>query len=173
MSNFNAKTPLISLAEYPTMPSPWDSVDEGELWVWDDCFLTFQKEPRPVFEIVSEMSGETTGMPPFPIVYLYAMTVFIDRRKKLSARPLLSVALEKSPSGMFFGAFSPEERLNLGKVNDSDCSDRETVKRLLFAHVNNFLELSGNPKMLGSIKDGGKYPDLTGRSPIKPWWKFW
>jgi len=69
----------LELTKWPTLPDPWSSVDAGETWVWGDFFLTFQKKPKTVLDLIMEMQGkkaEYRGM-----TYHYAMSVFyrIDR----------------------------------------------------------------------------------------------
>ena len=89
----------LDLTKWPTLPSPWSSMDDREALMWGDFFLTFQKKPKTVLDLM-EMQGkkaEYRGM-----AYHYAMSVFyrIDRNPiGPSHRSIMTVALEQADMG--------------------------------------------------------------------------
>ena len=165
---------LLKLTEWPTLPAPWSSVDSGETWVWGDFFLTFQKKPKTILDITSEMDGEKAeygGM-----TYHYAMSVFyrIDRNPHgPSHRPIMIIALEQADMNMLtkmfgseagellqakvgskmgplmIGLFTGETRLNLGVYEGGTSS--QAVKQRFFEILGRRLGVSGQPKMIGDL----------------------
>ena len=165
---------LLELTKWPTLPAPWSSVDAGETWVWEDFFLTFQKEPKTVSDLSMEKQGKKTENR--GIVYPYAMSVFyrIDRNPHgPSLLPIMTIALEQadldSVSKMFgsqvaellqtegngglgplmIGLFTGETRLNLGNY-DGDTSPL-AVKQRFFKILGRELGISGQPRMIGDL----------------------
>ena len=181
--------PLLDLTKWPTLPAPWSSVDAGETWIWEDFFLTFQKEPKTVLEVTMEMHGEKA--PPRWITYHYAMTVFyrVDRNPHGPSHvPIMTVALEQSNMGMLgkllgnqnlefiqsgckqetgplmIGLFRGQSRLNLGKY-EGDTSPI-VVKGVFIEILGRYLDVSSQPRLIGDLRQAHGHPE-TGLPAIK------
>ncbi|MCF7990940.1 MAG: hypothetical protein K9M02_10905 [Thiohalocapsa sp.] len=173
---------LLELTEWPTLPAPWSSVDDGETWVWGDFFLTFQQEPKTVLDLTMEMQG--TKAERGAMTYHYAMSVFyrIDRNPHgPSHRPIMTIALEQADMGMLakmlgnqagelfqaaggstmgplmIGLFTGETRMNLGDYNGD--TSRQSVKRRFFEILGRQLGVSGRPKMIGDLAQAHGHPE--------------
>jgi len=173
---------LIGLTNWPTLPAPWSSVDSGETWVWGDFFLTFQKKPKIVLDLIMKMQGKKAEYR--GITYHYAMSVFyrIDKNPHgPSDRPIMSVALEQADMGMLaktlgsevgkllqsevgskmgplmIGLFTSKARHNLGEY-EGDVGP-QTVKRLFFEILERKLGVSGQPKLIGDLAQAHGHPE--------------
>lgn len=172
--------PLLELTKYPTMPAPWSSADNGETWVWGDFFLTFQKNPKTVFDVTMEMQGKKDRY--HGITYHYAISVFYHRNKNPhgpSSRPVMVIALEQANIGamagilgietdsngmgpLMVGLFTGEARANLGQYNGETGPD--AIKRHFFGILGRQLGLAGQPRIIGSLAQAYGHPE-TGMPP--------
>jgi len=182
-SSSNKSLDLIELSKWPSMAAPWSSVDSGETWVWGDYFLTFQKGPKSMIEVLNEMQGEKPKPELQGMIYHYAITVFYKLGKNPfgpSHRPVLSVALEQanfniaakmmgldpkqvqedmggSMGAVMIGMFTKELRQNLGNLEGEITP--KTAREQLFIVVSRALGLSGQPKMIGSMSQAYGHPE--------------
>lgn len=173
---------LLELTKRPTLPAPWSSIDAGETWVWGDFYLTFQKKPKTVLDLVMEMQGEKAEY--LGMTYHYVMSVFyrIDRSPHgLSRRPITIIALEQADMGMLtnilgkkagelfqtecgnkmgplmIGLFKDEAHFNFGEY-EGDTSP-QAVKLSFFEILGRHLGVGGQPKMIGDLAQAHGHPE--------------
>ncbi|MCM1129621.1 MAG: hypothetical protein NC211_07445 [Alistipes senegalensis] len=167
--------PLLELTKYPTLPAPWSSADSGETWVWGNFFLTFQKNPKTVFDVTMEMQGKNDRY--HGITYRYAISVFYHRNKNPhgpSGRPIMVISLEQANIGamagilgvqtdsngmgpLMVGLFTGEARSNLGKY-DGETSP-QAIRQHLFGILGKQLGISGQPKIIGNLEQAYGHPE--------------
>ena len=170
----NTKFALLEPMKQPSLPASWSSVDAGETWVWEDFFLTFQKEPETFIDFALALDllepdvaeKVQAQKKEYRITYHYAMSVFyrLDRNPHgPSHRPIMVVTLEQvdttalarilgreaGESLPMIGLFTSEARLNLGKY-DGD-NNPHAVKRKFFEILRQQLGVNGQPKMIGNL----------------------
>ena len=173
---------LIDLTKWPSMPSPFNSSDPGEAWVWGEYVALLQASPVVVAEMLMKMTGQkSVGVP--PIRYPYAMTVFYRKDRNPhgpSSRPILVATLEQmdyaaaarmmgtqvinsSNIRMQHGApvvqgfFTAETHFNLGDFDGA--LTRDSARRYFLNFVKRHLSLEGEPVKIGSIADVHGHPD--------------
>lgn len=187
---------LISLREWPTMPAPMHSEDEGELWVWGDFVATLQKNPKicgvVMTEMINHLSNERNASSPLPDVmeYPYAMVVFYRKDRNPhgpSSQPILCVGIEQANFGAFariFGDSSigdgliPAEGKGIlmvgvfrsdGRSNLGSFDEllsKEAARSKFFDVIRTELQPAGDPRFLGKIRAIHGHPD-TGWPPIE------
>jgi hypothetical protein len=156
----------------PMMPAPWVSGDAGETWVWGDYFMTFQKNPPSV-----EPGAGCR-------VFHYAMAVFpraVPGPPGRSPEPIATVALEQFPLsvlGALLGEEGVDEFLSVGGKDTSDsmlclwdgglhsnygpldpASGPDAVRRRFFDILRGRLALSGEPRLLGTLREAFGHPE--------------
>lgn len=181
---------LINIADWPTLPAPWSSVDSGETWVWEDFILTFQREAKTVLDETLERKGGKSRYMGY-MNYPYVISVFYRYDKsphKDKNRPIMVVALEQGDKGILkqllegrlknnqrleptgdlenlvLGVFFGKTRYNLGTFN-GDCPAK-VIKEHFFSVIASKLGLSGRPKYIGDFKSAYGHPE-TGVPPRK------
>lgn len=183
------KHELISLTDFPSMPAPWSSQDNGETWAWGDFFATIQKEPVSIAQCAHAMTGNDAPMM-VGMEYPYAMTVFYHKAKNPhgpSSRPIMVIALEKAnyqmlaakmgidlasiaeatgsaEGSLMLGMFKGSSRQNLGSFDGT--VTLENVRNSFFAVMAKELMLTGSPEKIGTIQDAHGHP-MTGWGPLK------
>jgi hypothetical protein len=167
---------LIELVNWPSMPSPWDSIDEGEAWVWGDFVMLLQTKPMLVAEMLNEMTGKKNTKKP-PLNYPYALTVYYRKDRNPhgpSSRSIMAATLEiadysalgkllgqniqnNGPQEVVKGLFTANQRYNLGNYDGK--LDKESVRTYFFSLMRKQLSLSGEPKKIGKISDIHGHPE--------------
>jgi len=175
----------LDLAQFPTLPAPWSSIDEGETWVWDDIFLIFQTRPKTIYQ--AEMEWMDKKPEDVIISYLYAISIFQcvkNENEEFSGSPFMVVALEQSDFGLqlhqmeidgedgegssdyelgsnmgplMFGMFRGESHFNLGEYDGDESSI--VVKDILIDIIKTQLNLSGEPKLIGNFEKAWGHPE--------------
>jgi hypothetical protein len=167
----------IKIMDNPSMPALWSSEDAGETWVWGNYFFTFQKAPKTMMGLAMEMQGKNPG--PQTMKYYYAMLVFYHVNKNPngpSHLPIKALGLEQVNNDMvsqllgsefadiagdtaplMLGMFSGDIRTNLGEYEGN--IDKESVRKTFFNILGKSLGLSGNPKMIGNLRDAHGHPE--------------
>lgn len=152
---------------------------------WGDFFLTFQKKPKIVLDLIMEMQGKNAEKAEYRgMTYHYAMSVFyrIDRNPHgPSHRPIMTIALEQADMGMLakmlgseageilqaeggskkgplrIGLVTGKMRLSLGDY-EGDTSP-QAVKRRFFEILDRPLGVGGQPKMIGDLAQAHGHPE--------------
>ena len=163
------------------MPTPMQSKDSGDAWIWGDFFAVLQKDPMMVAQGGQEMTGSSVTKS--PMVYPYAMTVFYNKAKNPhgpSSRPVLCVTLERPnlagwsamPGGdskrlndlggeasmpMMIGVFTGSGRMNLGEYSGPITA--EAARNRFFEIVRQRLNIQGYPVRIGTIDAVYGHPD--------------
>lgn len=179
------KHELIDVAQWPSMPAPMSSTDQGEAWVWGDFFATLQKQPIDVAQALREMTGNKASIPA-AMDYPFAMSVFYNLEKNPhgpSRQPILCVGLERANCGaiealgealgikpeaikglgkdakekVFIGVFTGSGRANLGRYNGP--LNANAARKCFFDVIRSQLGLAGNPVLIGSIEDVYGHPN--------------
>lgn len=182
------KHDLISLTEFPSMPAPWSSQDDGETWVWGDYFATIQKEPVSIAQCAQVIAGNNAPMMA-GMEYPYAMTAFYHKAKNPhgpSLSPIIVIALEKAnyqmlaakigidlaslaevtgsaEGSLMLGMFKGSSRQNLGSYKGAVTVD--SVREEFFRVMSKELGLSGSPEKIGTIEDAYGHPKTGWQGP--------
>lgn len=181
--------PLLELSKWPTMPAPWQSTDSGETWLWGDFFLTFQKSPGLICDLLPEMKQITGGTR--LLKYHCAMFAFYRRDRNphgATSCPIMAVSLEEVDIGratqslppetraalqaeagmqhrtLMLGLFIGEGRFNLGSFDGYILPEK--VKERFFEIIGARLALTGQPKYIGTLLEAYGHPE-TGLPPKK------
>ncbi|MDR3154041.1 MAG: hypothetical protein LBW85_07185 [Deltaproteobacteria bacterium] len=153
------------------MPVPWASEDPGETWIWGEYLMTFQKNPPPV----KPEAGDR--------ILHYAMAVFPVGSFR---RPILAVTVERFPPEVM-ELFAENEGLDeyvplIGKDTTlsmlclwtteghdnfgafDPASGPEEIRRRFFGILREHLGLSGEAKLIGTLREAFGHPE-TGLPP--------
>ncbi len=138
------KETVISFSDFPEMPAPCWSEDEGEIWDFGNYMLYFQKHPILMYEFVKAVSEkkEVEKIKPADkmLRYLYAMTVKYKTGKNPSGfdsqKPAEVLAIEQIKINNIWQkpclcCFVPKQHLNVGMVK-TEISGIE-AKKLFFS----------------------------------------
>lgn len=166
-------------------PAPWSSIDEGELWLAGNYFMTLQKFPLSALALSEEEDDIPASPFSMPIVYPYALLVYhkIDRAhpkvlpifaltiettnydNELSASVVSEIdqripikhILDNRKPPVFFCMFEADGRYNFGKYKGG--WDRNTIRDLFFAKLASFITFENPPKKLGIMADAFGNPE--------------
>lgn len=138
------KETVISFSDFPEMPAPCWSEDEGEIWDFGNYILYFQKHPILMYEFakaVSEKKKIENIKPADKMLrYLYAMTVKykagknpsgFDSQKPAEVLTIEQVKINNIWQKPCLGCFCPKQHLNVGMLK-TEISGIE-AKRLFFS----------------------------------------
>ena len=138
------KETVISFSDFPEMPAPCWSEDEGEIWDFGNYMLYFQKHPILMYEFIKAVSEkkEVEKIKPADkmLRYLYAMTVKYKTGKNPSGfdsqKPAEVLAIEQIKINNIWQkpclcCFVPKQHLNVGMVK-TEISGIE-AKKLFFS----------------------------------------
>ena len=172
---------LIPITKFPSIPAPLNSSDCGESFVWGDFVLILQKNPISLAEwIQKQTSKKDFGIP--PLEYPFAMSVFyrLDKNPQgPSKRPILVATLERmnyskvaevmkrlgkpipeakgNDAPTICGIFDATKHKSIGEFDGEVTA--ESAKQYFFEVIARHLELSGEPRKIGVIKDIYGHPD--------------
>jgi hypothetical protein len=172
--------PLINVINSPLLPSPMQSKDSGEAWLWGDFFAVLQKEPLTIAQSMQAMTSKAVAKSPMD--YPFAMTVFYNKSKNPhgpSSRPVLCVTLEQTNLAglaamlggsqqipnidgqpampIMLGVFTGSGRRNLGRYNGPLSAD--AVRSLFFSTIRQQLGLQNEPVRIGTIESVYGHPN--------------
>jgi hypothetical protein len=189
------KHPLISITDWPTMPAPMQSEDEGEAWIWGDFVLVLQKNPATcqviIADMVAKMSKKRTPpqVVPSAMEYPYALVVFYKKHRNPhgpSSQPILCTAIERANydalrSLLHTTSSAVSGDLPMGKgplivgvfksegrfnLGEFDgYISKESAREKLFEVARDHLNLTGSPQHIGNIRAIHGHPE-TGWPPI-------
>lgn len=176
------KFDYIDYGQMGACPAPWSSMDEGELWLADEYFMTLQKFPYSK----NCFTEENEEISPFemPVIYPYAMLVYhkIDRRYP-HPLPIFALTLEVAYlcdelgkilnadldmeipdldrpddwSPIFFCMFQGNRHYNLGFYNNELGID--AVRESFFKKISSILYLKSRPRKAGRMLNAFGHPE--------------
>jgi hypothetical protein len=180
---------LISLTDWPTMPWPLHSEDEGEAWIWSDFVLILQKNPDLCEKLIEQMrsligKGDPSRQKiPALMEYPYAVMVYYKKHKNPhgpSSSPILCAGIERAnyDAGRMLQKmknapipdFVPHGKgpLMVGLFRAKDRKNlgvfdailsRDTARETLFGLIRDELGLEGEPERIGVIRSILGHPE--------------
>lgn len=155
----NKKYDAIDPKKFPTMPSLYSLYKNGDLYIWHNFIITFQKNPVSLFEYMYiNNEKECPSIP--PIKYLYSMQVFYNDGKPpyISGPPILALSLEQADyskyhlgdlplkdekGSIMIGLFRSEGHQNFGEYTGN--LDWDDVSKLFLSMIREILNLDSEP----------------------------
>lgn len=168
----------IKIEDFPTFPAPWDSIDAGELWIWDDYFLVFQTAPVTKAEL--PYKNQNKNFVPGSMRYNYALLIYYRGGKNPagdSREPVMAITLEQSFNHLLPASIREEYKLPDGPCPEMLCmwlagqhlnfgeyknkNDRDSVRYAFFQLFARQRSLASLPQRAGAMDDAFGNP-LTG-----------
>lgn len=160
-------------------PAPWSSIDEGELWLEENYFMTLQKFPLSALALEESEGGRPASPFNMPIVYPFALLVYhkIDKDHP-KVLPILALTIETTNYGnelsesviseidqhvpirhvldnrkppIFFCMFEKDIHSNFGKYKGG--MDRDSICDLFFEKLDSILHFANPPEKIGTMAD--------------------
>lgn len=161
--------------EMPSCPAPWSSIDEGELWLAGDYFMTLQRFPLS-YAAAAEYDSSHSPLN-MPIIYPYAMLVYhkIDEDYP-KVLPILALTIEITNYGnelteamvseidqivplkqilgrrkkpVFFCMFEGDRHINFGIYSDG--LNRDTIQDLFFNKLESIIHFGRKAEEAGPM----------------------
>lgn len=158
-------------------PVPWSSIDEGELWLAGNYFMTLQKYPLSALALAEDEDDSPASPFNMPIIYPYALLVYhkIDKDHP-KVLPFLALTIEsanyyndleeseiseiepyfpikflKQHNPVFFCMFEHDCHANFGEYKAE--MDRDTIRNLFFNKLDSMIHFVNPPEKIGIMAD--------------------